>query len=98
MSLFAETAGWEKLAEPKKFEIPDIYHSISHKRADLLYVNAQIMLVVRAYSEIFTKLSNDECTLFADHLRGLDKQIRPGLSKLTWSTRTNIVDKFVHVS
>lgn len=72
-------------------------HAVSHKRDDLFYTHSQVMLVARAHSELFQQLSTVECKLFGDFLRTLERHIRPGLTKITWSSRPKVVDQFTEV-
>ena len=94
--VYNEAHCWEKLHD--RFEIPQDIHAISHKRDDLFYVHSQVMPIAKAYSEIVGKLATEECKLFVDYIRSLEKQIRPGFTKLTWSARPQMIDRYAKVN
>ena len=90
LSLFTEVHYWEKFHG--EYPIPYVAHDICNQREKLRIVREHVMLVVRAYNDILSDLSQeagqtDERRLFTDQIRRLDKRINQGLSKLTWSSR-----------
>ena len=53
-----------------------------------------VMLIVRDYNHIMNLINDKEKALFSEHLESLNKDIRTGINKLTWS---NNADAFVHL-
>ena len=51
------------------------------------------MLIVRDYNNIMLLINKNEKELFKEHLLGLDKVIKPGIDKFTWSIQA---DAFVN--
>lgn len=95
-SLFCEIHYWEKLRSTE-FEIPHCVLGIYQQVEGLRILQERVMTVVRAYNELLDDLSEAEFRLFFDHLRRLEKKVYPGLSKLMWSSRTVIIERFIQV-
>ncbi|KAM9820319.1 LOW QUALITY PROTEIN: dynein axonemal heavy chain 2 [Neosynchiropus ocellatus] len=82
-SLLAEIHCWDRL----NFEIPQCVSEIYWDREEIRGLKEQALLLARDYNRIFTLLSSDELCLFRERIRHLDKQIQPGLTRLTWLTK-----------
>ncbi|KAM8871594.1 dynein axonemal heavy chain 2 isoform 7-T7 [Synchiropus picturatus] len=82
-SLLAEIHYWDRL----NFEIPQCVSEVYWDREEIRGLKEQVLLLARDYNRIFTLLSSDELTLFRERIRHLDKQIQPGLTRLTWLTK-----------
>ena len=94
--LYMEAEYFEK--HKTDFDIPQDFHAISHKRDDLFYTHSQMMLITKAHSDLLRKLSPEEYRLFSDFLNVLERHIRPGFTKITWSSRPHTIDRFTEVS
>lgn len=57
------------------------------KQTDLSHLRNHVLLVVRDYNTIIEMLSESERILFKDRIRFVDAKIKPGLTKLTWSSK-----------
>ena len=97
VSLFCEVQYWEKL-RLDEFEIPHPVLRIYQQVEDIRVLQERVMTLVHAYNEIIGNLSENEFILFSDHLRHFEKKIHPGLSKLMWSSRSIVIDKFIKVT
>jgi len=95
-SLFCEVHYWEKLRS-EEFEIPNFILGTYQQAESLRVLYEQVMSIVRIFNELIEDLSEEELNLFSDHLRVLEKRILPGLTKLKWSSRALIIQRFVQV-
>ena len=80
----------------EEFTTPNIILGICHQREMLRLVRERVMKLVRSYNSLI----GDMCgisNLFSDHLRYLEKRIKPGFSKITWTTHQRVIDRFVQV-
>jgi dynein heavy chain len=92
LRLFNEVRYWLKFQS----EHPVPYHAnemyLSEKSLRIL--RESVMLVVREYNMIIDALSPEEMGLFAEHVRQIDRELKPGLTKLTWGA-PSVKDGFV---
>ena len=97
VSLYREVQYWEKLRYDE-FEIPHhvlgVYQQVDNMRG----LKERVMALVCAHNEIIGDLSENEFYLFSDHLRRFEKKIYPGLSKLMWSSRPIVIERFIKVT
>ncbi|XP_051578639.1 dynein axonemal heavy chain 2 [Myxocyprinus asiaticus] len=83
LKMFNEIHYWDRLL----FEIPHYVTEVYQRREELRNLRENVLLVVRDYNRIIMALNADELGLFSERIRFLDKKIKPGLSKLHWSTK-----------
>jgi hypothetical protein len=69
------------------FHTPPNLDELSAKSKDLQHLRNHVLLVVRDYNAIIDMLSESERVLFKDRIRFVDNKIKPGLTKLTWSSK-----------
>ena len=67
---------------------------LHNRREPLRILMENVMLIVRDYNHIMNLINEKEKGLFSEHLEQLNKDIRTGINKLTWS---NNADAFVHL-
>jgi len=96
ISILTEAHFWDKLHN-EEFVTPNEVLGICHQREVLRVVRERVMILVRAYNEFLQNLSGTSM-LYLDHLKVLEKKLRPGFTKILWSTRPIVIDKFVQVS
>ena len=96
ISVFTEVHFWDKL-QIDEFTTPNVLLGICHQREVLRVVRERVMILVRAYNELIADLSGIS-ELYSDHLKRLEKKLYPCFSKLMWSTRQIIIERYVHVS
>ena len=70
-------------------QIPSSLTSQNQKRDRLRQLRENVMLIVRDYNNIMLLIDKNEKKLFNEHLQGLDKVIKPGIDKLTWSLQAD---------
>ena len=80
-----------------EFNTPNAILGICHQREALRLIRERVMMLVRAYNSLVDDLTGIS-SLYADHLRSLEKRLYPGFTKLTWSSRPLVIDRFVQVS
>ncbi|XP_051176804.1 dynein axonemal heavy chain 2 [Leptopilina boulardi] len=81
------------------FLIPINIQIVTDKVDTLLFVYENVVSVVLAYNKILDVLSCEEQLLFKNLIKILDREIQPGLVKLTWNSdfiETYIKDCFIH--
>ncbi|KAK3546101.1 hypothetical protein QTP70_022875 [Hemibagrus guttatus] len=83
LKMFNEIHYWELL----KFEVPHFVSLICQRREDLHILRENVLLLVKEYNRIIGALSPDTLGLFQERIHFLDKKIRPGVSKLLWSSK-----------
>ena len=54
------------------------------------------MMLVRAYNDFLHDLKGTS-NLYLDHLKLLEKKLRPGFVKIMWSTKPVVIEKFVQI-
>ena len=96
MNIFIEAHSWDKFHN-EEFVTPNEVLGIFHQRDVLRIVRDRVMNLVTAYNAFIAHLKGTSM-LYIDHLKMLDKKLRPGFKKISWSIRPVVVDKFVHVS
>ena len=96
MSIFIEAHFWDKLHN-EEFVTPNEVLGIFHQREVLRIVRGRVMVFVSAYNAFIGHLKGTSM-LYLDHLKILDKKLRPGFKKIPWSIRPVVIDKFVQVS
>ena len=82
LKLFAEMWYWERL----RLEVPHYATEIYRQSEDQRILRENVLLVVRDYNRIISRLQPNERALFRERIRSLDKKIRPGMVKLTWAS------------
>lgn len=95
ISILTEAAFWDKLHN-EDFETPNEILGICHQREVLRVTHERVMMLVRAYNDFLHDLKGTSM-LYFDHLKLLEKRLRPGFIKILWSTRPVVIDKFVQV-
>ena len=95
MSIFIEAHFWDKLHN-EEFVTPNEVLGIFHQREVLRIVRGRVMVFVSAYNAFIGHLKGTSM-LYLDHLKILDKKLRPGFKKIPWSIRPVVIDKFVQV-
>lgn len=83
LKLFGEMHYWERL----RFEVPHYAVDIYQQCEELRVLRENVMLIIRDYNRIITSLQPKERALFKERIKGLDKKIRPGMTKLTWASQ-----------
>lgn len=96
IGVFAESYFWDKL-HIDEFTAPNVILGICHQREVLRLIQERVMVLVRAYNELIDDLTGVS-ELYSDHLRCLEKKLYPGFSKLMWSTRHVIIERYIQVS
>ena len=71
---------WERI----RFEIPHYAVDIYRSNENLRVLRESVMLIVRDYNRIIVSLQPRERALFKDQIMALDKNVHPGMVKLTW--------------
>ena len=91
-----ETHFWDKL-RADEFAVPNDLLGLCHQREVLRVVRERVMMLVRAFNDLLGDASGIS-QLYSDHLRQLEKKLYPGFTKLLWSTRPSIIERFVQVN
>ncbi len=91
--ILTESHFWDKLHDDK-FVAPNEILGVYHQREVLRVLREKVMILVRAYTDYQHGLKGTSM-LYLDHLKILEKKLRPGLFKIRWSTRPNVIDRFV---
>lgn len=94
-AIFIESHFWDKL-HIEEFATPNVILSICHQREVLRLVRERVMMLVRAYNSLIRDLEGI-VELYSEHLKRLEKRIYPGVTKVLWSSRQIVIDKFVQV-
>lgn len=81
LRVFCEMYYWERL----RFEMPHYSAEVYSRRGQLRVLRENVLLIIRDYNSIYNSLLPRERALFRERIRSLDKKVRPGLTKLTWS-------------
>jgi len=92
-SILTEALCWDKLHN-EEFITPNEVLGICHQREVLRITFERVMMLVRAYNDFLHDLKGTS-TLYLDHLKLLEKKLRPGFVKIMWSSRPAVIDKFV---
>jgi len=90
LRLFDEVRLWEKL----RFPIPYVAMEMASQRDKFRVIKENVNTVVRDYNQILYALSMPERRLFQEKLAILNRKITPGLTRLTWISRS-IVEYYV---
>ena len=85
-----EVQYWDKVQALYSLQIPSSLTSQNSKRDRLRQLRENVMLIVRDYNNIIKLINKNEKELFREHLAGLDKVIKPGIDKLTWSAQADV--------
>ena len=93
--IFTEVHFWDKL-HIEEFEVPHVLLPICHRREVLGVLREQVIMLVQAYNKLLDDIPETPL-LFSVYLRQLEKRIIPGFSRLVWSTRPPIIERFVQV-
>jgi dynein heavy chain len=92
LRLFAEVRYWLKFQGVYEivWYVDKMYQDQNHLRV----LRESVMLVVRDYNTIIDALKPDEQKLFKFHLDNVDRELKPGIEKLSWN-ETQVTDWFV---
>ncbi len=96
VAIFTEAYFWDKL-HTDEFTTPNVILGIFHQREVLRLVRERVMLLIRTYNELIEDMAGIS-ELYSDHLKRLEKKMYPGFTKLMWSTRQVVIERFVQVS
>jgi dynein heavy chain len=96
IAVLTEAHFWDKL-HSDEFATPNVILGICHQREVLRLVRERVMILVRAYNELIDDLSGIS-ELYTDYLKRLEKKIYPGFTKVMWSTRQIVIERYVQVS
>lgn len=95
MAILTEAYFWNRLHN-EDFVTPSEVLGIYHQREILRIIRDRVMGLVSAHTT-FVKHLKGTSMLYLDHLKKLDKKLRPGLKKITWSIRPIVIEKFIQV-
>ena len=84
-----EVQYWDRVQPHYSLQIPSSLTSQNSKRDRLRQLRENVMLIVRDYNNIMLLINKNEKELFREHLLGLDKVIKPGIDKFTWSIQAD---------
>ena len=96
IKIFTEAHFWDKLHD-ENFVAPNAILGICHQREILRVVRQKVMMLVRTFNGFLEDIDG-KYALYSDHIRKLEKKIQPAFSKLTWSSRPVVIERFVQVS
>ncbi|KAA0178390.1 hypothetical protein FNF27_00239 [Cafeteria roenbergensis] len=92
--LFAEVHGWEKFGGTHiiPFHAMDLKNN---QREKLRTSSEHVMDVVRDYNSLLDSILPDERRLFSSAMQQLDRDIMPGLTRITWRTEPAQAELFM---
>ena len=96
IKIFTEAHFWDKLHD-ENFVAPNAILGICHRREILRVLREKVMMLVRTFNDFLEDIDGNH-GLYSDHIRKLEKKIQPAFSKLTWSSRPVVIERFVQVS
>jgi dynein heavy chain, axonemal len=92
--LFAEVHGWEKFGGTHIIPFHAMDLKTNH-REKLRTASEHVMEVVRDYNRVLDSILPDERRLFSSALQALDRDIMPGLTRITWRTEAAQAEMFL---
>ena len=96
VAIFSESHFWDKL-HVDEFTTPNVIIGICHQREVLRLIRERVMILVRAYNDLVEDLASIP-DLYLDYFKLVEKKMYPGFTKLMWSTRQIVIERFVQVS
>lgn len=94
--IFIETQYWEKL-HSEEYEIPNVILAMCHQREMLRVVRERVIMLVRDFNSLIEELTETN-NLYADHLKYLERKMNPGFTRLLWSCRPAVIERYVQAS
>jgi dynein heavy chain len=90
--VMVEVAYWTKIQTLGFVTIPHNVSRLLQRKDALRVLRENVMLIVRDYNSIIHTVSDEERSLFKEHLDMLDRTIDPGIRRHSWgSTADNFV-------
>jgi dynein heavy chain len=91
--VMVEVAYWTKIQTLGFVTIPHTVARLLQRKEQLRILRENVMLIVRDYNTIIHTVSDEEKSLFKEHLDILDRTIDPGIRRHNWGSQA---DNFVY--
>lgn len=89
--ILEEAFSWHKMG----YELPSEILGLFHQMESLKLSRERVMTLVRAYNQGFASLTGEN-HVYREQWKIVDKRLSPAFTKLFFSARLPLIDKFVH--
>ena len=95
-NILNETHFWDKL-HVDEFTAPNEILGLCHQREVLRVARERVIMLARTFNDLLEDVTGLS-QLYSEHIRHLEKKMYPGFTKLLWSTRPVVIERFVQVT